>query len=178
MAQVFGEILQFKQFYGINNVVTIPTKITTITIAVTIVVFKTIQHNMLQHYFQYLVLVQTPNKQHYAILQILLHFMYLKIWQQYSMKYNQISMLNISKIYNLKIQVKYVNEIIFYELDNSLYYIITDVIGYLLNHFDIKMNMHMNFILNMGTICCLPQRSNSAIETQWIISEFNDIGYI
>ena len=75
-------------------------------------------------------------------------------------------------------EVKYVNDILFYELDNSLYYIITYVIGYLLNHFNIKMNMHMNFILTIGTICYLPQRSNSAIKTQWFISKFNDIGYI
>ena len=40
------------------------------------------------------------------------------------------------------------------------------------------MNMHMNFILNIVTICYLRQRANRAITIQWFISKFNDIGYI
>lgn len=48
LVQLFTEILQFQQHYGVNNLATITTMVITMT---------TIQHNLMQQYFQHLVLV-------------------------------------------------------------------------------------------------------------------------
>ena len=75
MAQVFGEILLFKQHYGVN-VGKITIIITTIIIII-IVVLEAIQHNVMQYYLQHLVLVHDPNEPQQAKLQIILQFLYL-----------------------------------------------------------------------------------------------------
>ena len=133
LMQMFRDILQRQQHYALTNDVDMPSMVTTITIII-IVVFKQIQHNVMQHY-QSLVLKQNQYEQQQAILQVVSHFVYLMIWQQYSLAYLQISMSTICQyLCYPKIAVKYVNDESFCEYNTLLYYIITYVIGYPLNH--------------------------------------------
>ena len=55
LVHMFNEILLFKQYYGINNFITIKIIINTIIIVIT-VVLKLFQHYVMQHHYQYLVL--------------------------------------------------------------------------------------------------------------------------
>ena len=132
----------------------------------------------MQQYFQHMVLIQTLK---WATINDFRNWLAIYVFGDLAEALpaidNHISYIIINNMLSI-MQLQHVNDVPFYELNTSLYYIVTYVNGYLLNHYLHQAEYLYDFIIVLITTIHYLQRLNSAIKTQWSILNFDYIGHV